>query len=721
MTDTSDYEPPLAYGPLVLAMDWAAVVMTTDGRARHANDLAHELFGANIAEATALRRTLFAPAAWPAADEVFSLVLAGQFWRGELGMNCVLGERSMAVSWSPIRNTDNVVGALLSVRDVTGDDAGTLASRLGRLATVASELLQAKSIETVSTVVTDHLTQAADATVGSFSLLTDDGMLALLAIHGGKPGVASRWATYPVSSETPVGELVQTGQAFVLSGQDAIRSRFPHLEAASEGDRSMICLPLTVTGRTIGGVTLSFPGRREVDAAELQFLSNLADTCAQAVTRIRAEDEARDREAKLRFLSEASERLASDLDYEATLTAVAQMAVPWFADWCAIALDEDGRLRTLSVAHAQPEHVALVEELQLRYPSSPDAARGSYQVLRTGRSDLVSDLTDELLVAAAVDDEHLRLLRLLDFRSGMSVPLKVRDRVLGVITWVTGSQGRRFSEEDVRFGEDLARRAAVAIDNSQLHSQLRDSALELQSTLLPTALPQAPGWDMAVRYLPAGRSGVGGDFYDVVPLESGKLAVFVGDVMGRGVTASATMARMGGALRTLVALDPEPEAVMAGLDRVFERLDLEELVTVVYAVVDPIRGEIHVINAGHPAPFLVSRDGTADSLDPTSTMILGAGGGERAVLTRPLHDGDTLLFFTDGLIERRDEDTDQGRARLLNRCRSLPVSVDLNEALEEAVNAVLDPTRDDDVAALAVRRNARLPRHITRSEPPTHA
>jgi GAF domain-containing protein len=581
----------------------------------------------------------------------------------------------------------------------------TMARRLGRLSAVTTELLAAETLESVSTVITDHLTTAAGATVGSFSLLDDDETLVLIGIHGGSEGVASRWATYPVAANTPVGDLIRSGRPIVLTGREEIRSRYPDLEAAEDGERSMVCLPLTVLGSTIGGVTLSFPGVREVDEAEVQFLGNLADTCAQAVIRIRAQQEARDREAKLGFLAEASEKLSSDLDYETTLTAVAEMAVPWFADWCAIALEEDGRLRTLSVAHAQPEHAALVEELQTRYPSSPDMPRGVYQVLRSGESDLVPELTDELLVTSAQDDEHLRLLRLLGFRSAMAVPLKVRDQVLGVITWVTGQDGRRYTPEDVRFGEDLARRAAVAIDNAQLHTQLRDFALQLQGTLLPQRLPEAPGWDMAVRYLPAGRTGAGGDFYDVLRLEDGRLAVFVGDVMGRGVPATSTMAQVGSALRTLVSVDPEPETVMRGLDLVFERLDLEQLVTAVYAVLDPAAGEISVINAGHPAPILLSCDGVVTALDPSNTMILGAGGGTRSVVTHPLRDGDTVLLFTDGLIERRDEDTDRSRARLLAQCRALPDTADLSGELARIVDAVRDLTRDDDVAALVLRRH----------------
>ena len=140
-----------------------------------------------------------------------------------------------------------------------------------------------------------------------------------------------------------------------------------------------------------------------------------------------------------------------------------------------------------------------------------------------------------MLVLSAKDEEHLRLIRLLELRSGMSCPLKVRDRVFGVITWVAGEGGRRFGAADLEFGEEIARRAAVAIDNAQLHSQVRDVALELQEAVLPAALPEPDGWTTAVRYLPAGRTDAGGDFYDLVPLDGGRLAMFVGDVMGRGV------------------------------------------------------------------------------------------------------------------------------------------------------------------------------------------
>jgi serine phosphatase RsbU (regulator of sigma subunit) len=377
--------------------------------------------------------------------------------------------------------------------------------------------------------------------------------------------------------------------------------------------------------------------------------------------------------------------------------------VPWFADWCVIALEEDRYLRTIAVAHNHPELAETVRLLQERYPSSPDDPGGGYEVLRTGRSTLLPDITEEMLVAGAKDEEHLRLLRLLQLRSGMSCALTVRDRVLGVISWVTGEGGRRFGPADLEFGEEIARRAAIAIDNAQLHSQVRDTALELQQAVLPSTLPQPDGWTVAVRYLPAGRTAAGGDFYGLVPLEQGRFALFVGDVMGRGVAAAAVMAQMRSTVRALAALDHRPDAVMANLDRVFDVLQVDQLVTAAYAVVDG-DGGVEVVSAGHPPAAVVRADGSVEVLRPQATFLLGAGGGERSTQVTSVPPGDVLVLYTDGLTERPGEDADVGTARLAAALRDLRGD-DLDGWIDRVVEAVRDPRRDDDVAVLLLRRD----------------
>jgi serine phosphatase RsbU (regulator of sigma subunit) len=288
----------------------------------------------------------------------------------------------------------------------------------------------------------------------------------------------------------------------------------------------------------------------------------------------------------------------------------------------------------------------------------------------------------------------------------MSVPLKVGDRVLGVVTWVAGEQGRRFGARDLTFGEDLARRAAVAIDNSQLHTELREMAVRLQRAILPAALPRVDGWEIAAHYSPAGHLDAGGDFYDVIRLENGRIALFVGDVMGRGVHAAAAMAQMRSAVRAFVAVDPSPGTLLSRLDRLFAQYDIDQLVTMMYAVADPVRDEIVVASAGHPAPVVLRADGSQTTLEVPDSLLLGAGGEDRTAVVFPFGPGDLVLAFTDGLIERRNEDIDVGQRRLEAACGRLRSGV-LRDHLLGLIDEVRDPVRDDDVAALAVRRLVR--------------
>jgi GAF domain-containing protein len=692
----------------------AAVALDADGTVIYANPTALDLFGSpfdKLVDSDARTRFFDEPERG-AVDQVLKLVRRTGSWTGELTMLASgTSPVAMRTSWTPL--TEQADGGALVL--IEGTDESTdpyapgqpLGSRLRRLAAVTSELLAAADVDAVSAIVTDHMMKAAGATAASLSLMVDDETLALMALRGGLEETASRWATYPVASNVPTAESIRTGRP-VLVRRDDVDERYPSLGGFADGTGSILCLPLVAGGRVLGAVSLSFPGRRALSEAENLFLQLLADTCAMTLDRVDAQRAARDREAKLTFLAAASAKLSSDLDYEATLTAVAEAAVPWFADWCAISLAEDGLLRTIAVAHTHPERIALVRELQERYPADPSTDQGGYRVLRTGVSLLVPEVTDELLVASSRDEEHLELMRALNLSSGLSCALKVGDRTFGVISWVAGEGGRRFSEDDLTFGEDLAQRAAIAIDNAQLHSQMRTAALELQRAVLPDELPRVEGWSTSVQYHPAGRTEAGGDFYDVVPLEDGRLAMFVGDVMGRGVAAASVMAQMRAAIRTLVAIDPDPQAVLAGMDRVFDALHLEQLVTMVYAVADPALDQLQVINAGHPPPALIAADGQIELLEHPSTLILGVGGGTRAVRSVEFRPGDTLLLYTDGLVERRGEDSDTAMARLITALRS--ERTDAQDAwLSSIVDELRDPTRDDDVAAMLVARDPVTP------------
>lgn len=590
--------------------------------------------------------------------------------------------------------------ALVTERS-TGAELG---DRLTRLARVTASLVRAEDEEAVNKIVVQQSADAAGATIASLSLRDGSDRVRLLGLRGGLEGDEERYSSYPLSLATPTTDVIRSGKRLILTGREEILRRYPDIPGADRGERSVVCLPLQVASGTIGAIGLSFPGQRMLNEAELDFFEILADTCAQALVRIQAEADAASRQAKLRFLAEASAELASSLDYEATLARVARLAVPTFADWCAIDRVADGRLQRLAVAHVDPAKVELARELAERYPSDPNAPVGAWNVMRTGQSELIAKITDDMLVAGAKDEEQLRLARELRLRSVVTVPLIARGRVLGVITWVSAESERTYTHEDLAFAEDLAKRAAVAIDNSELHSETLAAAVRLQHAVLPDSLPMVDGFDIAALYSPSGRTDVGGDFYDVIPLADGRIAFFVGDVMGRGVAAAAAMAQMRAAVRSYVALDPTPEVVLERLDRMLLLYGSEQMVTLAFLIVDPERDELVVANAGHPPPVLLRASGEDEQLPTANGSPLGIVSRQRVPHAVRFHAGDTVVVFTDGLIERRDEDIDHGQARLLATLPGLGEG-DLHEGLDRLAASMRDATRDDDIAALAVRRH----------------
>jgi serine phosphatase RsbU (regulator of sigma subunit) len=580
-----------------------------------------------------------------------------------------------------------------------------LHQRLTRLARVTGELVMIDTAAAASNIVVTHGAAAVDAPMAVMTLLADDGQTVRLAgMSGGRPGDTEAWASFPLATRTPTTDAIRTGQRVTVTGIDAIAERYPEVGLTARGSHAIVALPLTASARTIGAIALSFSEERELDEAELDFLAILADTCAQALERIAAQEVAATQSAKLAFLADAATELASSLDYEVTLTRVAQLAVPTFADWCAIDVVQDGHLHRVAVAHVDPDKVQLAHELAERYPPDPNAPNGAWQVIRTGRSELLTDITDDMLVAASRGDEELlRIARGLHLRSALTVPLVARGLVLGVLSWVSAESERQFTTDDVAFAEDLAKRAAVALDNAELYSQTHEAAVQLQRAVLPSEVPALPGWEIAHYYSPAGRTEVGGDFYDVLDLDDGRLALFVGDVMGRGVAAAAAMAQMRAAVRAYAAQDRTPATVMARLDEMYARYPTDQLVTLVYLVLDPARNELVVTNAGHPPPVVLRADGSKHQLSFADGSPLGVAPQDRRQTVVPFGAGDTVVAFTDGLIERRDEDITVGQARLLEAVATWGRQ-DLTAALTDTVKTVQDPSRDDDVAALAARR-----------------
>ncbi len=410
-------------------------------------------------------------------------------------------------------------------------------------------------------------------------------------------------------------------------------------------------------------------------------------------------------EQRSAFLADATALLASSLDTTLTLQHTARLVVPELADWCSIDLvASGGRTEHVALAHADPQKVALGHELRRRYP--PDLTRGDGlgQVLRTGAPELYPEIPPEMLAGAAVDDEHLALLEAIGFSSVLVVPLAVGSRVIGALTWVAAESRRHYGPADVELATELAARAAVAVENARVHTARAEIATVLQEALLPTVLPEAPGWELASSFRAAGEANqVGGDFYDVVALTDGALLALVGDVAGKGARAAALTARTRHTLVTAAALDGgDPRAGLTLLNESLQRSDDFELCSV--AVVLARAPDLTVISAGHPLPLLL-RAGELLEAGTTSPMLGAAPSGHGwTTTTVKLSPGDLVVLYTDGVTDAVGATERFGEARLRAALLAGPAGA---QAAIDRIVARLDAFEEgpqaDDRALLALR------------------
>ena len=433
----------------------------------------------------------------------------------------------------------------------------------------------------------------------------------------------------------------------------------------------------------------------------------------------RAEAEAaRDR---LEFLAEASEVLASSLDYRATLSQVAHLAVSRLADWCTVDVvdDElgsgsgaDGGFATVVVAHVDPTKVELAASLRDRYPPDPESADGVAGVIRSGQPQVIPVVTDAMVEAAAVDDEHLAALRHLGLRSVLMVPLIARGRTLGVISLVSAESGRVYGDADLALATDLARRAALAIDNALLYRERSQVADALQRSLLPPRRPEIPGMEVAVRYRPVGRgSEIGGDFYDVFESALGMYSVVIGDVCGKGTAAAAITGLARDTIRGVSIRETSPRRVLTVLNEVvLRREDSARFLTVAMARVEPpsttgAAARLRVAAAGHPLPLVVRADGSVAEAGRHSLLLGLFPEVDPVDVDLVLAPGEAMVFFTDGVIEEQGEEDRFGEDRLRALLAEVgPVDAEtIAQAVLDAVAAWTPGPPQDDVAIVVLR------------------
>ncbi|WP_338895065.1 SpoIIE family protein phosphatase [Streptomyces sp. TG1A-60] len=437
---------------------------------------------------------------------------------------------------------------------------------------------------------------------------------------------------------------------------------------------------------------------------------------------------------RLVLLNDASVRIGSTLDLARTAQELADVAIPRFADFVTVDLlpaIEGGddppagppagpvtlrRVANQSVLEGCPEAVVEYGALAV-YPDESPAA----DCLATGRP-LIRKVTEPDIDkwASQVPDRADRVRRY-GFHSVLAVPMRARGITLGVATFSRHRRPEPFEQDDLLLGEEITARAAVCIDNARRYARERRTSLTLQSSLLPQRLPPQAAVEVASRYLPAStQAGVGGDWFDVIPLSGARVALVVGDVVGHGIQASATMGRLRTAVRTLADVDLPPDELLTHLDDLVIHLSAEAEhtadtaggigATCLYAVYDPVSRRCTLARAGHPQPALTTPDGTVEFLDVPAGPPLGLGGLPFEAAEIELPEGSVLALYTDGLVEVRGRDIDEGldalRATLARRTSSL-------EDICDTVLQTLLPERPaDDVALLMARTRALDAAHV---------
>jgi PAS domain S-box-containing protein len=410
-----------------------------------------------------------------------------------------------------------------------------------------------------------------------------------------------------------------------------------------------------------------------------------------------------------RLLAEASEALASSLDYESTLQRIASVAVPGFADWCGVDVpDASGFAKLVALVHSDPGKVALARRMRARYPVSLSRREGIAAVMGGDPTFVRTRVDDEELRAYAEDEQHFEMLRELGMASVVVVPLAAGGQKLGTLILARAARGRPFDAADVELAEELGRRAGMAVLNARAYTERAAIAATLQRGLRPPELFAPPGFAIATHYDAAGAfNEVGGDFYDAFATADGWMLV-VGDVAGHGAEAAALTALARYTLRSAAQLTRDPVRAVQQLNATLRDLPQLSLCTTVCAHIRVARAGgaalMTLANCGHPRPLLL-REGVLEELGCVGPMAGAFDDSAWSCTEVALQADDTLVLYTDGVLDTVGSDDRFGVERLRGALTGAGTAEPqlLVEALAGALDAFRDGAQRDDTAIVALR------------------
>ncbi|MCU1605377.1 MAG: putative sensor protein [Modestobacter sp.] len=596
-------------------------------------------------------------------------------------------------------------------------------ARSRTLQQVVSELARATTVEDVATVVVEQARSALRARGAALWLVAGDTAAA--------PDAADPTLVVARSDGVPAAVLAELARAAggrvalelaeglrLLSTGDRLTTQRPELAAAMEAAElhSLVVVPVSAAGRSLGVLVLTRgsaadgalidleePVAGDLPGPDVDLLWTLGRQAGQALERARLHEETARQGERSAFLLDAARLLAGATEVLEMVERLAGLAVTELADVCLIHLVTEHGVRRVAARHGDPARQHLVDALRDWAPPVRDLPYPARRALAERRTQWFPRVTEEWLASAVRDERELRAARGLELASIVSVPLVAEGRALGVVTLSADRRRGPFSAADVEVAEQLAAQLSLVMAKAQRYELETRTSHTLQANLLPPPPPQVPGVAVAVRYLAATRGvEVGGDFYDVVPLPGGQVAIAVGDVVGHDITAAATMGQLRSVYRAFLGGSPTPSAVIDRLQASWPLLGLQRMATALFATLDLPSGRLRMASAGHPPPLLVA-GGRAEYLPVQPSRMLGAPPARAAEWTGVLPPGATLVLFTDGLVESRSTDIDAGLARLATSAVRT-TTVDPDELVDRLLADLAGSYRADDIALLALTR-----------------
>jgi PAS domain-containing protein/anti-sigma regulatory factor (Ser/Thr protein kinase) len=596
---------------------------------------------------------------------------------------------------APLRDAmGEVIGSVTVVQDVTEQRLATKQER--QLLELAASLAGAHTAAEVEEGSLEWLIGSTGAIRAGLALAEDEqrGRSVRLLRRRSAGGPADEVVRLAADRRTsPAERTTRTGRPLTFPTTAALLERFPEVADAVRGldGEARAFVPLRASGETLGTATLAFAEAREIGEAELTFLQNAADRIGAALQRAVASDAVRRAERRSRLLQNLATALSQAASTEEAAEQTLKAAVDWTsADRGLIAVpDEAGRmLHVVATIGFSPSDLGPAQRMDV------EGRWGIAEVYRTGRTIHIADeevwrtrYTQGYEVFGALG------------RSQFTQPLSVQGRTVGVMALLF-TEERMLTADDRDLAEAFAAQAALALDRTRRYDAEHRAVLAFQRAMLPSHLDPAPGVTLSARYVPSSSHlEVGGDWYDVTTLPNGRLALAVGDVVGKGVESAAVMGQLRTAWRSVVAEGKGPADILDRLERFAETVPGAWCSTVLCAELEPWGRRVRIASAGHPPPLVVEGGATRFLDGGRSVPLLADPGARRVEAEHDVAAGSTLVLYTDGLVERRTRPLSDGLEALREAVAAGPAD-DVERLGDVVLGTMLEDGGSPDDAAL---------------------